>query len=188
MNPSAETDAPPLERELLGSIEAVYRFALRLARDPSAAEDLVQETYLRALTHQDQYTPGTSCRAWLFTICRNVFMKGEMRSAREIPVADVELDAVPLPAADPAGAVFELADLDEAVARALDRLPEEYRTVVTLVDIEDLSYATVADILGVPIGTVRSRLFRGRRLLQRDLVAYATDAGFTRPQEEPQAG
>jgi RNA polymerase sigma-70 factor (ECF subfamily) len=189
--PASRTD-PVFEAELLASIEAVHRFALRLARDVSAAEDLVQETYLRALAHRDQYTVGTNCRAWLFTICRNVFVKGAMRDARELATDDAELEAMgaaavhgAVAASDPTGAVFERADLDDAVRRALDKLPEEYRAVVALVDIEDQSYGVVAEILGIPVGTVRSRLFRGRRLLQQDLLAYAMDAGLMPARMEP---
>lgn len=192
MKPPPETDAPAFEQELLAAVEAVHRFALRLARDVSAAEDLVQETYLRALAHRDQYTVGTNCRAWLFTICRNVFVKGAMRDARELATDDAELEAMgaaavhgAVAASDPTGAVFERADLDDAVRRALDKLPEEYRAVVALVDIEDQSYGVVAEILGVPVGTVRSRLFRGRRLLQQDLLAYAMDAGLIPARMEP---
>jgi len=193
MEPRPETDAPAFEQELLASIKPVHRFALRLARDASAAEDLVQETYLRALAHRDQYTPGTNCRAWLFTICRNVFVKGAMRDAREVATEDAELEAMSaaavhgsVAASDPTGAVFERTDVDHAVRKALDKLPEEYRSVVALVDIEDQSYAAVADILGIPVGTVRSRLFRGRRLLQQDLLAYAMDAGLIPARMEPQ--
>lgn len=192
MKPPTETDAPAFEQELLASIEAVHRFALRLARDQAAAEDLVQETYLRALAHRDQYTPGSNCRAWLFTICRNVFVKGAMRDAREVATDDAELEALgaaavhgTVAAADPTGTVFERADVDAAVRKALDKLPEEYRTVVALVDVEDQSYGAVAEILGIPVGTVRSRLFRGRRLLQQDLLAHAMDAGLIPARMEP---
>jgi RNA polymerase sigma-70 factor (ECF subfamily) len=192
MTPPPETDAPAFEQELLASIEAVHRFALRLAREISAAEDLVQETYLRALAHRDQYTPGTNCRAWLFTICRNVFVKGVMRDQREVATDDAELEAMgaaavhgSVAASDPTGSVFERADVDDAVRKALDKLPDEYRTVVALVDIEDQSYAAAAVILGIPVGTVRSRLFRGRRLLQQDLLAYAMDAGLIPARMEP---
>ncbi|MGH2625886.1 MAG: sigma-70 family RNA polymerase sigma factor [Anaerolineales bacterium] len=191
-NPPTEPDAPAFEQELLASIEAVHRFALRLAGDLSAAEDLVQETYLRALAHRDQYTPGTNCRAWMFTICRNVFVKGAMRDAREVATEDAELEAMgaaavhgTVAASDPTGAVFERTEVDDAVRKALDKLPDEYRTVVALVDIEDQSYGTVAGILGIPVGTVRSRLFRGRRLLQQDLLAYAMDAGLLPAPREP---
>jgi RNA polymerase sigma-70 factor (ECF subfamily) len=194
MTPAAETHAPAFEQELLASIEAVHRFALRLAGDAAAAEDLVQETYLRALAHRDQYAPGSNCRAWLFTICRRVFLKGALRDAREVATDDAGLEALAaaalhgaVAAADPTGAVFERADLDDAVRRALDKLPEEYRSAVALVDIEDQSYEAAAAILGVPVGTVRSRLFRGRRLLQQDLLAYAEDAGLLAARREPQS-
>ncbi len=192
MKPPAETHAPAVEQELLDAVDAVHWFALGLARDGSAAEDLVQEMYLRALAYRDQYTSGTNCRAWLFTICRRVFVKGAMRDAREVAVPDAELEALgaaavhgAMAAADPVGTVFERADLDDAVRWVLDKLPEEYRTVVALVDVEDQSYATVAGSLGVPLGTVRSRLFRGRRLLQQDLLAYAMDAGLIPRAAEP---
>ncbi|MEX2156873.1 MAG: sigma-70 family RNA polymerase sigma factor [Gemmatimonadales bacterium] len=192
MTPPPETGAAAFEQELLASIEAVHRFALRLARETSAAEDLVQETYLRALAHRDQYTVGTNCRAWLFTICRNVFVRGATRDARELATEDAELEAMgaaavhgTVAASDPTGTVFERTDLDDAVRRALDKLPEEYRAVVALVDIEDQSYGVVAEILGIPVGTVRSRLFRGRRLLQQDLLAYAMDAGLIPARVEP---
>jgi RNA polymerase sigma-70 factor (ECF subfamily) len=194
MKPPTEPHAPAFEQELLASIAAVHRFALRLAGDAAAAEDLVQETYLRALAHRDQYVPGSNCRAWLFTICRRVFLKGALRDAREVATDDAALEALAaaalhgaVAAADPTGAVFERADLDDAVRRALDKLPEEYRSAVALVDIEDQSYEAAAAILGVPVGTVRSRLFRGRRLLQQDLLAYAEDAGLLAARRESQS-
>lgn len=178
---------PRFEDELLAAAEAVYRFARSLTRDPAAAEDLVQETYVRALAHRDQYTPGTDCRAWLFTICRNAFLKGAQRSEREVATEDAELEALAaaglhasLAATDPEGTIFQRAELAEAIQQALAKLPEEYRTAVVLVDLEDRSYAEAAGVLGVPIGTVRSRLFRGRRLLQQDLLVYAEDAGLLR--------
>lgn len=146
---------------------------------------MVQETYLKAWVHRDQYEPGTNARAWLFRICRNVFLKGGQRADREVPVEDAELEAMgaaglhaSVGGTDPEGTVFERPELDEVVQRALMNLPEEYRTVVTCVDIGDQSYADCAEILGVPLGTVRSRLFRGRRLLQQDLLVYAQDAGL----------
>ena len=194
MKPAAETKGAVFEEELLASIEAVHRFAVQLTRDAAAAEDLVQETFLRALAHREQYTAGTNCRAWLFTICRNVFVKGAVRGAREVAVNDTELEAMgasapdsSVVASDLAHAVFEGTDVDDAVRKALDKLPEEYRAVVALVDIEDQSYGSVAEILGIPVGTVRSRLFRGRRLLQKDLLAHAWDAGVlpTRRERKP---
>lgn len=181
----ADPQHAAFEDELLAALEAVHRFALSLAGDPAGAEDLVQETYLKALAHREQFQPGSNCRAWLFTICRNVFLRGEARQAREMPVEDAELEALgaaavhaSVQAMDPLGDVFERVEMQAAVQEALRKLPEEFRTVVTLVDIEDQSYATAAEILGVPLGTVRSRLFRGRRLMQQDLLAFAQDAGL----------
>ncbi len=179
------------EQELLSAIEAVHRFAVHLTRDPSGAEDLVQETYLRALAHRDQYQPGTNCRAWLFTICRNAFLKGAAHSEREVATEDANLEALAaagvhagMAATDPEGSVFERPELAEAIRRALDKLPEEFRMAVVLVDIEDQSYAEAARVMGVAVGTVRSRLFRGRRLLQEDLLVYAEDAGLLARREE----
>ncbi len=185
MKPVADVSPTAFEQELLGAVSAVHRFALHLARDPVRAEDLLQETYLRALAHRAQYASGTDCRAWLFTICRNVFLKGEARADREVATDDATLEAVAaaglhagLQGTDPLGAVFEQPELAEAVERALTRLPEEYRSVVVMVDLEDQSYAATAHVLGVALGTVRSRLFRARRLLQEDLLAFAQDAGL----------
>ncbi|MBI2071861.1 MAG: sigma-70 family RNA polymerase sigma factor [Gemmatimonadetes bacterium] len=188
-NPDAPRAA--FEQELLSAIEAVHRFAVHLTRDPSQAEDLVQETYLRALAHRDQYQPGTNCRAWLFTICRNAFLKGARHSVREVATEDAALEALAaagvhagMAGTDPEGAVFERPELADAIRLALEKLPEEFRTAVVLVDMEDQSYAEAARVLGVPVGTVRSRLFRGRRLLQGDLLAYAEDAGLLARREE----
>jgi len=191
MGQNPEPPRATFEQELLSAIEAVHRFALHLTRDPSRAEDLAQETYLRALAHRDQYQPGTNCRAWLFTICRNAFLKGARHSDREVATEDAALEAVAaagihagMAGTDPMGSVFERPELAEAIRRALDKLPEEFRTAVVLVDIEDQSYAEAARVLGVPVGTVRSRLFRGRRLLQADLLAYAEDAGLLARRKE----
>lgn len=146
--PGPLTAQTGFQEELLSVIEAVHRFAIHLARDAVQAEDLVQETYLRALAHRDQYQPGTNCRAWLFQICRNAFLKERAHVSREEPADDADLEALAATGlyagvlgTDPVGGVFERPELADAVARALSRLPEEYRTAVTLVDLEDQSYA-----------------------------------------------
>jgi RNA polymerase sigma-70 factor (ECF subfamily) len=186
------------EAEALPHIEAVYRFALRLAGSPDAAEDLVQETYLRAWRAWAQYTPGTRPRSWLFTICRNVFLRSREREQRHERVVGAEAPrqdaggggpAVVNPVwsatndTDPEGTFFaEL--LDEAVLDAVDELPEEYRTAVILSDLEGLGYQEIAEVMDVPVGTVKSRLFRGRRRLQKRLYEYAVEMGYIMPRGE----
>lgn len=173
------------EREALPWIDDVYRFALSLTRDESDADDIVQETYLRAYKSWHTFLLGSDCRRWLFTICRNVFLRSRERSR-----VTVELDASDGADVVAVGAVFAQAlergwedmfsrlDLMPAIERALRAVPEPFRSALILVDVEDQSYETAAEVLAVPIGTVRSRLFRGRRLMQEQLVAYARDAGL----------
>lgn len=180
--------------EAMPHLDAVYRFALRLSGNPDEAEDLVQDTYYRAYRSWEQYTPGTRCKSWLFTICRNVFLRGRERSQRhdEILSENVPEDPrslsreAPVFAAtkdsDPEGDFFrEL--VDEKVLEAIDGLPDEYREAVVLSDLEGLPYAEVAEILEVPVGTVKSRLFRGRRRLQDELYEYAVSMGYITPRE-----
>jgi RNA polymerase sigma-70 factor (ECF subfamily) len=170
--------------EALCWLPEVTRFALSLTRDEADADDLVQETFLRAYRSWDQYTPGTECRGWLFTICRNIFLRLRERESRQLLCEDPELEALAAAAVHASaqqsgyGDVFARIDLSEAVERALAELPEGFREAVILVDVEDQSYEMAAQVLGVPIGTVRSRLFRGRRLLQEALLSYARDAGL----------
>lgn len=169
--------------ETLAALDGVYRFALRLTSDPSEAEDLVQETFLIAYQRSYQYELGTNCTAWLFTICRHHWLQQRGRAKRMSVHDDVELEALAALSGAHWGhatdrGVFELPELAEVVERALDELPESYRSPVVIVDIEDQSYQTAAQVLGVPVGTVRSRLHRGRRILQKTLLAYAQDAGL----------
>ena len=179
-----QTVESTFEKEALPWIDDVYRFALSLTRDESDADDVVQDTYLRAYRSWHTYMPGSDCRRWLFTICRNVFLR-----SRERARPTVELDAADVDSAA-AGSVYATAaregfedvfsrlDLAPAIAEALENVPEPFRATLIIVDVEDQSYEAAAEILGVPIGTVRSRLFRGRRLMQEQLLTYAMDAGF----------
>jgi RNA polymerase sigma-70 factor (ECF subfamily) len=175
------------QAEALQHLDAVYRYAYALARDRSEAEDLTQDTFLQALRHWDQFRPGTNARAWLFTICRNLFLRQRERRAREEPTEAAVLDGIASAAqafaapADAGRALFDAPELGDVIRRELDRLPAEYREVVELSDLQDQSYADIAHVLGVPIGTVKSRLFRGRRLLQEALIDYARDAGLLPP-------
>jgi len=170
--------------EVLQHLDAVYRYAYALTRDRSDAEDLTQDTFLQALRHWEQFRPGTNARAWLFTICRNLFLRQRERRAREEPTEAAVLDGIAnatqaFAAPPDAGrALFEAPELGDVIRRELDKLPAEYREVVELSDLQDQSYADIAQVLGVPLGTVKSRLFRGRRLLQEALVDYARDAGL----------
>jgi RNA polymerase sigma-70 factor (ECF subfamily) len=171
------------EAEALVQLDALYGFALRLSRVRDEAEDLVSDTVLRAFERWDQYRPGTNIRAWLFTILYHVFVSRKRRiGAREVPESDGShawsvQNAVG--EADPEARFYD-SFLDEEIVRAIDALPEEYRSVVVLSDIQELRYAEIARILGIPEGTVKSRLFRGRRLLQRKLRGYAVDMGYVK--------
>lgn len=170
--------------EALPQMTAVANFALSLTHDESEADDLVQDTFLNAYRSWDQYVAGTECRAWLFTICRHAWIRRNKRAEREVPHSDADLEALGA-AALHAGAeqsglgdLFERHDIHQALSRGLDALPDAFREVVVLVDLEDQSYDDAARVLGVPMGTVRSRLFRARRLLQEQLIEHARDAGL----------
>lgn len=173
------------EQEALPWLDDVYRFALSLTRDEVDAEDVVQDTFLRAYRSWDTYTIGSDCRRWLFTICRNAFLRSREREARTIELRDSERDlfargALSFPDVPPNGIedILFRADLLPAMQRALARVPAPFRSVVVLVDVEEQSYEAAAEILGIPIGTVRSRLFRGRRIMQELLMTHARDAGI----------
>ena len=170
--------------EALCWLPDVARFALSLARMQSDADDLVQETYLRAYRSWHQYEPGTECRGWLFTICRNEFLRTHARQQREVELDAPEMEARQAAAVHDAVRnttledIWLRVDLAPAIQQALAALPEVLRTAVILVDLQDLKYEEAAAVLGVPVGTVRSRLFRGRRQLQEPLLIHAQDAGY----------
>lgn len=177
------------EQEALPHLDAVYRFALRLTGSPADAEDLVQETFLRAFRSWDHYTPGTQAKSWLFTICRNAFLRQRQQDSRRTQVMqEASPNEVPLfmPAYqdDPEGSFFD-GIVDETILQHIDQIPEEFREVVLLSDLEGMSYAEIASVLDVPLGTVKSRLFRGRRLLQKVLYDYAREAGIVHAPAPP---
>jgi RNA polymerase sigma-70 factor (ECF subfamily) len=172
------------EREALVWLPQVARFAQTLARNAADADDLVQETFLRAYGAWSSYAPGTGCRSWLFTICRNIYLRDARRSERMVSSDDPEVDAMAA-----AGfyqqvvqrgvdTMFDDIDLGAALERAIASLPDEYRSAVVLIDVQDCSYVDAAAALEIPVGTVRSRLFRGRRMLRERLVLFGEDAGF----------
>ena len=172
-----ENPRTPLPAEALSHLDALYNLARWLVRDPVEAEDLVQETYLRAVRAAHQFQPGTNLRAWLFQILRNTFFTQYKRKRREPEVLDPEvLDGM----RDTSGAMRVddrmtgppdgTAGLD--LTAALNRLPEDYRSVVLLADLEDFSMGEIAAIMGCPVGTVKSRLFRARGILKELLRDY----------------
>jgi RNA polymerase sigma-70 factor, ECF subfamily len=162
-------DQSAFEREALACLDGLYGTALRLTANPADAEDLVQDTYLKAFRAADQFQPGTNLKAWLFTILHNTFLNRRRRAVRE-PVAmeseDIERAAAALPG-DPETPEQLLlrGTLDADLQAALDDMPEIFRQAVWLRDVEEFTYAEIATMLDVPIGTVMSRISRGRRLL-----------------------
>ena len=180
------------EDEALPHLDAVYRFALRLAGSPSLAEDLVQDTFLRAFKSWEQYTAGTRCKSWLFTICRNVFLRKRERAQRhdEIVEESARHHMDPVTRENPVFASTHQRDperqyfdnlIDRHVTLAIEALPHDYRMAVILSDVEGLPYAEIAEMMEVPVGTIKSRLFRGRRLLQEELRGYALEMGYIQP-------
>lgn len=178
---------PEFEEVALVHLDALYRFALRLTHNRAEAEDLVQETWLRALRHFDQFDPGSNCRAWLLTILRNAFFNRLRRESREILESDMEateagaarLEEASVARSSPEEDFFQTV-LHGDVDRALKTLPLPFRFVVTLADLEGLTYKEIAQVLGCPIGTVMSRLSRARQLLRKELVALAREHGYSK--------
>lgn len=182
---------PGFAEEAVPCMDSVYRFALRLVGGRSEeAEDLMQETFLRAYRSWDTYRPGTNCRSWLFTICRHAFLRDTETRARRPDAQAAELSPQAesyasviyfdeVRAADPERRFFD-SFVDSDVMAALDRLPVEFREAVVLADLEGLPYDEIAAVLQVPKGTVKSRIFRGRRLLQQELYEYALYMGYVR--------
>jgi RNA polymerase sigma-70 factor (ECF subfamily) len=181
---SAEpTDAPDagdwFAREALSYVDSLYGTALRLTRRPADAEDLVQDTYLKAFRSSGQFKRGTNLKAWLFTILHNTF-KNVLRHDGRNPV-DVDSEVVEQAAGDAAQEptpeqILTRATLDADLQAALDDLPEAFRQAVWLRDVEEFAYAEIASMLEIPIGTVMSRISRGRRMLYERLAHMRAEA------------
>jgi RNA polymerase sigma-70 factor (ECF subfamily) len=176
------------EREALPHVDALYSAALRLSRNPDDARDLLQETVLRAYRFFHQYTPGTNCRAWLLTILYNNFRNGYRGAGREqvsLTPEDFEREMEGMSArgdqalTNPEMLVSDHV-LDHEVSAALDALPPDFRTVLVMVDVQELNYQEVAQLLEVPIGTVKSRVSRGRQMMRIALGAFARRRGLIR--------
>ena len=186
------------ETEALSFLDALYRTALRMTRSEADAEDLVQETYIRAFRFREQFTPGTNLKAWLFRILTNTFINSYRR--KQAQPGFTELDDV-----DEFSLYRRMSDLksasaspnpeteflnglvDTEVKDALADLPDKFRSVV-LLDVEGFSYKEIAEMLGIPIGTVMSRLHRGRKFLQKRLLDLAQERGIAAVRAAPQKG
>jgi RNA polymerase sigma-70 factor, ECF subfamily len=177
------------EQRALTCLPDVARFARSLTRNESAADDLVQETFLRAYRGYASFQPGADVRRWLFSICHHAFLRIQEREQRVVLSSDggdAELETMGAVmghvAAQRTGLDAYVCSIDvgPAIREAIEQLAAPYRAAVTLVDVEGLSYEEAAQVAEVPVGTIRSRLFRARRLLQEQLFEYARDLGVTK--------
>lgn len=175
----------------LPHLDALYGTAYRLARNPRDAEDLVQEALMRAYRFWETFEKDSNCKAWLLRILTNTFINEYQRKRRQREVLDAATaeqsatDGVLVHEAaqaqrSPEGMMLERSVSDD-VQRALDALPADFRTAVVLCDVEGLSYKEIAEVMDCPVGTVMSRLFRGRRLLQASLEQFAVEQGYVKP-------
>lgn len=157
-------------------LDALYNFAMWLTADRAAADDLVQETWVKALKGFGSFAPGTNFRAWLFRILRNTFLSARQRSGREVPLEEGEEGAAI--AADPSTpeSLLLAASSAEELQRALEDLPVIFRETLLLAEVEEMSYQEIAETVGVPIGTVMSRLARARRAMRSRLAQWRKGA------------
>ncbi|MGO8993979.1 MAG: sigma-70 family RNA polymerase sigma factor [Polyangiaceae bacterium] len=186
-------EADSFAEEALSHMDAMYGVACRLTRNPTEAEDLVQDALVKAMRARDQFNAGTNLKAWMFRILTNTFINkyrrgGLERSVLEGPDADPLVDGWVS-----ASTMRQLRDpeqialrpiVESEVGKALDALPAEFKLAVVLCDVEEFSYEEIADIMGCPIGTVMSRLHRGRKLLQKSLYSHALAMGIVKGEDE----
>lgn len=173
------------EEEIIPHLDALYNFALRLTSDPNDAEDLVQDTIVKAYRFFSSYEKGTNAKAWLFRILKNSYINNYRKKSKQPNQVDYDevatfyetIRAERTDTSDLEDRMFrEL--IDDDISNALEELPEDFRTVVLLCDVEGFTYEEIANMLDVPIGTIRSRLHRGRNLLKAQLMEYAQKRGY----------
>lgn len=186
MPTSKHSHESAFDSQMLPHIDALYRTALGMTRNPQDADDLVQETYLRAFQYFHQFEGGTNARAWLFRILTNLFINNYRKKTREperVSYDEMEDFFLYNRLADahysdggltPEAAIMQKVEV-EAIQDAINKLPDEYREAVILSDLNEFSYQEISEMLEIPIGTVRSRLSRGRKLIQKSLWAFTQD-------------
>lgn len=161
------------EAEALTYKDQLFRVGVRLCRDRAAAEDLVQETYLQAWRSFSRFELGTNLRAWLYRILFNVYYAGQRRERLQtVPFEEMIAETIAFDPPTPQHLT------EDEVLQALERLPKDFQIPVVLADVEELSYREIAEALDVPLGTVMSRLHRGRKMLRAELAVFARAAGY----------
>jgi RNA polymerase sigma-70 factor, ECF subfamily len=173
------------EKEALPHMKALFNYALKMTGDEDDADDLVQETFLKAFRFFDKFERGTNCKAWLFRILKNSFINDYRRIKSEpdkVDYEDVQNFYENIKANEIDSQHYEMDAfnnmLDDEVSKAISSLPEDFRTVVILNDIEGFTYEEIADFVDIPVGTVRSRLHRARKMMYSQLYDYAKEKGF----------
>ena len=173
------------EEEAVPHMSALFNFAVRLAKDREDAADLVQETMMKAFRFFDSFERGTNCKAWLFRIMKNSYINRYRKTSKapdtvEYDAVEEFYDTIKASSVETSTLEHELFDqaLDDQVSEAIQSLPDDFRTVIILCDIEGFTYEEIAEFIDCPIGTVRSRLHRARKILAATLSEYARDRGF----------
>jgi RNA polymerase sigma-70 factor (ECF subfamily) len=195
-NPSKTHKVGAFEEAALEHLDVLYGAALRLTRDGSEAQDLVQDALVRAYRFQHHFEAGTNLKAWLLRILTNTFINHYRRSVRERRVLDTEesgpvgdgvMSRAAMRGLTDSTAVAQEGLLRDEILKVLDSLPEDYRMMIVLADIEELSYKEIAEAVAVPIGTVMSRLHRARKMMQKQLIEQAVQMGIVAPESESAA-
>jgi len=187
--PATATGAWDFDAQTMPYVDALYNTAYRMTGNSQDAEDLVQETFYKAYKYYDKFEEGTNLKAWLFKILKNTFINNYRKKKlepRSVDFAEIEESLEKLLREEAGRRQFDPEEeyldsvMDEGVKKALDSLPHDYKMVVILADLEDFSYKEIAEILDCPVGTVMSRLYRGRKLLERALLTFARSHGYMR--------
>jgi RNA polymerase sigma-70 factor (ECF subfamily) len=191
--PGKSSEENAFQEAALEHLDVLYGAAMRLTRDANEAQDLVQDALVRAYRFQHHFEPGTNLKAWLLRILTNTFINHYRRHARErrvleteegSPVGDGVMSRAAMRGLMDSTALAQEGLLRDEICGALDKLPEDYRLMIVLADVEELSYKEIAETVGVPIGTVMSRLHRARKMMQKQLIDTAVQMGIV-AEEEP---